>query len=64
MRVFNNRVLRRISGPKRDEVADEWRKPHNKDIKHLHSSTNIIRVINSTRIRWTEHEGCTVERCT
>jgi hypothetical protein len=55
MRVFENRVLRRISGPKRDDVTDGWRKLHNEDIKHMYSKTHIILVINSTR--WTEHEG-------
>jgi hypothetical protein len=63
MRVVENKVLRTTSGPKGDEVTDEWRELHNEDTKQLYS-TNIIRVINSTRIRWTQHEGRTVERCT
>jgi hypothetical protein len=45
LRVFENRVLRRISGPKRDEATGEWRKLHNKELNDLYSSTNIVRVI-------------------
>jgi hypothetical protein len=44
--VFENRVLRRISGPKRDEVTGEWRKLHNEELHILYSSTNIIRQMN------------------
>jgi len=43
--VFENRVLRRVFGPKRDEVTGEWRKLHNEELSNLYSSTNIIRVI-------------------
>jgi hypothetical protein len=50
IRVFENRELR-IFGPKREEVTEEWRKRHNEEINDLHSSINIIRVINSTRMR-------------
>ena len=46
LRVFENRVLRRIFGPKRDEVTGEWRKLHNEDLNELYSSPNIVRVIN------------------
>jgi hypothetical protein len=46
LRVFENRVLRRIFGPKRDEVKGEWRKLHNEEIYDLYCSANIIRVIN------------------
>jgi hypothetical protein len=46
LRVFKNRVLRRIFGPKRDEVTGEWRRLHNKELYDLYSSPNIIRVIN------------------
>jgi hypothetical protein len=53
--VFENRELRRIFGPKRDEVGGEWRRLHNKDRNDLHSSPNIIRVIKSRRTRWTGH---------
>jgi hypothetical protein len=55
LRVFEKRVLRRIFGPKRDEVKGEWRKLHNKDLNGLYSSPNIVRVIKSIRMRWTGH---------
>ena len=45
LRVFENRVLRRIFGPKRDEVAGQWRKLHNEELNDLYSSPNIVRVI-------------------
>ena len=46
LRVFENRVLRRMFGPKMDEVTREWRKFHNKELNDLYSSPNIVRVIN------------------
>jgi hypothetical protein len=52
LRVFENRVLRRIFGPKRDEVTGEWRKMHNKELHDLYSSPSIIRVIKSRRMRF------------
>jgi hypothetical protein len=55
LRVFENRVLRRIFGPKRDEVTWKWRKLHNKELYALYCSPNIIRVIKSRRLRWAEH---------
>jgi hypothetical protein len=55
LRVFENRVLRRIFGPKRDEVTGEWRKLHHEDLNDLYSSLNIIRVIQSRRMRSTGH---------
>jgi hypothetical protein len=51
LRVFKNRVLRRIFGPKRDEVTDEWRKLHNEELRDLYSSPSIIRIIKSGRMR-------------
>jgi hypothetical protein len=54
LRVFENRVLRRIFGPKRDEVTGEWRRLHNEELNDLYSSLNIIRVIKS-RMRWAGH---------
>jgi hypothetical protein len=53
--VFENRVLRRIFGPKRDEVPGEWRKLHSEELHILYSSSNIICQIKSRRIRWAEH---------
>jgi hypothetical protein len=53
--VFENRVLRRIFGPKRDEVTGGWRKPHNEELQNLYSSPSIIRVIKSRRMRWAGH---------
>jgi hypothetical protein len=55
LRVFENRVLRRIFGPKRDEVTGEWRELHNEELSYLYSSPNIVRVINSRRMRWVGH---------
>ena len=52
--MFENRVLRRILGPKRDEVTGEWRKLHNEELD-LYSSPNIFRVIKSRRMRWAGH---------
>jgi hypothetical protein len=55
LRVFENRVLRRIFGPKRDEITGEWRKLHNEELNGLHSLPNIVRVIKSRRLRWAGH---------
>jgi hypothetical protein len=52
--VFENRVLRRIFGPKRDEVTGGWRKLHNEKLHNLYSLPNIIRMIKSMRMRWAE----------
>ena len=51
LRVFANRVLRRIFGPKRDEVTGEWRKLHNEELNGLYCAPNIVRVIKSRRMR-------------
>jgi hypothetical protein len=53
--VFENRVLRRIFGPKRDEVTGEWRKLHNEELDGLNSSPDIIRQVKSRRMRWAGH---------
>jgi hypothetical protein len=55
LRVFENRVLRRIFGPMRDEVKGEWRKLHNEELHNLYSSPDIIRQIKSRRMRWAGH---------
>ena len=53
--LFDNRVLRRIFGPKRDEVTGEWSKLHNEELNDLYSSPNIVRVIKSRTMRWAGH---------
>jgi hypothetical protein len=53
--VFENRVLRRIFGPRRNEVTGEWRKLHNEELRELYSSPSIIRIIKSRRMRWVGH---------
>jgi hypothetical protein len=53
--VFENRVLRGVFGPKRDEVTGEWRKLHNEELRDLYSSPSIIRIITSRRMRWAGH---------
>jgi hypothetical protein len=53
--VFENRVLRRIFGQKRDEVKGEWRQLHNEELRDLYSSPSIIRIIKSRRMRWAGH---------
>jgi hypothetical protein len=55
LRVFENRVLRRIFGPKRDEVTGKWRKLHNGELHYLYSSSDIIRQIKSRRMRLAGH---------
>jgi hypothetical protein len=60
--VFENRVLRRIFGPKRDEVTGEWRKLHNEELRDLYSSPRLIRIIKSRRMRWAGHVARIGER--
>jgi hypothetical protein len=55
LRFFENKVLRRILGPKRDEVTGEWRRLHNKELYDLYSSPYTIRVIKSRKLRWAGH---------
>jgi hypothetical protein len=55
LRAFQNRVLKRIFGPKRDGVTGGWRKLHNEELHNLYSSPSIIRIIKSTRVRWVGH---------
>jgi hypothetical protein len=62
LRIFENKVLRRIFGPKRDEVTGEWRRLHNKELYALYSSPNIIRMIKSRRLRWAGHVARMGER--
>jgi hypothetical protein len=63
LRVFENRVLRRIFGPKRDEVTGEWKRLHNEELNDLYSSPNIIWVIKSRRrMRWVGHVACMGEQ--
>jgi len=55
LRVFENRVLRRIFGPKRAEMTWEWRKLRNEELNYLYLSQNIVRAIKSRRMRWSGH---------
>jgi hypothetical protein len=62
MRLFDNRVLRRIFGPKRDEVRGKWRKLPKEELNDLYSSPNFVWVIKPRKIIWTEHVACMGER--
>jgi hypothetical protein len=58
LRLFENRVLRRIFEHKREEVAGGWRTLHNEELHNLYVSSNIIRMIKSRRMRWAGHVEC------
>jgi hypothetical protein len=62
IRVFENRALRRIFGPKRADVTEEWRKLHSEGLNDFYSSPKITRVIKSRRMRWAEHVACMGKR--
>jgi hypothetical protein len=55
LRVFENRLLRRVFEPRRDEVTEEWRQLHNEELNKLYSLPNIVRVVKSRRRRWAGH---------
>jgi hypothetical protein len=61
LKVFENRVLRRVFGPRRDEVTGEWRKLHNEELNDLYFLPNIVRVVKSRRMRWAGHVARMVE---
>jgi hypothetical protein len=61
-RVFENRVLRRVSGQKGDKLTGDWRKLHNEELRNVYSSPNIIRMFKSMRMRWTGHVAQTGEK--
>jgi len=64
LRVLENRVLRRIFGPKRDEVTGEWRKLHNKELNDMYSLPDIVRMIKKRRMRWARYVARMEERIT
>jgi len=62
LKLFENRVLRRIYGPKLDELTGEWREPHNEELNYMYCSPNNLRVIKLIRMRWAGHVEGTGER--
>jgi len=58
LKMFENMVLRRLFGPRRDEETGEWRRLHNEELNDLYCSPNIVRVIKSRRMRWAAHVAC------
>jgi hypothetical protein len=62
LRVYENRLLRRIFGPRRHEVIGEWRKLHNVELSDLYSSRNVVQVIKQRRMGWAGHVACMGER--
>jgi hypothetical protein len=62
LRVFENRMLRRIFGPKRDEVVGGWRKQDNEELHNLYFSPSVIRIIKSRRMKWAGHAARTGRR--
>ena len=62
LKVFENRLMRKVFGPKRDEVTGEWRKLHNEELNGLYCSPNIVRVVKSRRMRWAGHVARMRER--
>jgi hypothetical protein len=56
--VFENRVLRRMFGPKREEAEGSWRRLHNEELHKLYASRNTVRMIKSRRMKWEEHVAC------
>jgi hypothetical protein len=58
LRVFENWVLRRVFGPKRDKVTGEWGKLHNEELNELYSLPNIVPMVKSRRMRWAGHVAC------
>ena len=63
LQVFENRVLRKIFGSKRDEVTGEWRRLHNEELYDMYSASNIVRLIKSRRMRWAGRVARMGENC-
>jgi hypothetical protein len=63
LRVFENRVLRRTFGPKRDEIRDGWRKLDNEELHNLYYSPSINRKIKSRKMKWAENAACMEAEC-